>query len=146
PRTSWLFSPRTSWLFSPVLLGSSRPVLPRSSPRTSHSRHRSGLSCRSMRRCLVAVALALIVLSPSLLAWGGVGHHVVARIALSRLTPATQQAVTSILGTEDFVLSATWADEVRSARPESYNWHFVDIPYAETKYDAARDCPATERG
>jgi hypothetical protein len=99
-----------------------------------------------MRRCLVPVALALIVLSPSLRAWGGVGHHVVARIALSRLTPATQQAVTSILGAEDFVLSATWADEVRSARPESYNWHFVDIPYAETKYDAKRDCPATERG
>jgi hypothetical protein len=74
------------------------------------------------------------------------GHHVVARIALTRLAPATQQAVTAILGSEDFVLSATWADEVRSARPATYNWHFVDIPYGETKYDAARDCPPTERG
>jgi hypothetical protein len=101
-----------------------------------------------MRRSavLVVALTAAIALSPDLRAWGGLGHHVVARIALTRLAPATQQAVTAILGSEDFVLSATWADEVRSARPATYNWHFVDIPYGETKYDAARDCPPTERG
>jgi hypothetical protein len=44
------------------------------------------------------------------------------------------------------VAAATWADEVRSDRPETYNWHFVDIPYGEARYDASRDCPATEKG
>jgi hypothetical protein len=51
-----------------------------------------------------------------------------------------------LLGDEDFVESSTWADRVRNDRPETYNWHFVNIPYAAASYDPARDCPPTERG
>ncbi len=35
---------------------------------------------------------------------------------------------------------------MRSGRPETYNWHFVDIPVDQARYDAKRDCPATEKG
>ncbi len=52
----------------------------------------------------------------------------------------------ALLGSEDFVAAATWADEIRSQRPETYNWHFVDIPFGEMKYDAARDCKPTPQG
>jgi len=31
-------------------------------------------------------------------------------------------------------------------RPETANWHFVDIPADADRYDAARDCRPTERG
>ena len=41
---------------------------------------------------------------------------------------------------------STWGDDIRSQRPETYNWHFVDIPYDEFHYDAARDCKATPQG
>lgn len=95
-----------------------------------------------------AVVLALLCLPVRVSAWGATGHHVVARIAWALLAPAARTQASALLdGNLDvFVAAATWADEVRSARPETYNWHFVDIPVGEPRYDAARDCPATEKG
>jgi hypothetical protein len=49
-------------------------------------------------------------------------------------------------GAEAFITAATWADEVRNARPESYNWHFVDIRVPFDTYVPTRDCPTNERG
>jgi hypothetical protein len=49
-------------------------------------------------------------------------------------------------GLDEFVAAATWADEVRNDRPQTYNWHFVDIPVGEARYDAKRDCPDTDKG
>jgi hypothetical protein len=36
--------------------------------------------------------------------------------------------------------------DIRNQRPETYNWHFVDIPLAETRYEAAKHCKPSERG
>jgi hypothetical protein len=97
------------------------------------------------------IALA-IVMSPQAVApvsaWGAVGHRVVARIAWALMTPAARSQATSLLegGQDAFVAAGTWADEVRSNRPETYNWHFVDIPVGQPRYDATRDCPPTEKG
>lgn len=101
-----------------------------------------------MRRITApAVILAVLVLAAGRThAWGPVGHHLVARIALTRMSEPARAAAKAILGDDDFVTSATWADDVRQARPETYNWHFVDIPYGEARYDAARDCKAADRG
>jgi hypothetical protein len=91
--------------------------------------------------------LALLCLCPwRVAAWGAEGHHLVARVAWSQMSDAARRAATDLLGGDDFVASSTWADEVRSLRPETYNWHFVDIPYDATNYDPARDCAATPRG
>ena len=82
-------------------------------------------------------------------AWGAVGHRVVARIAWAWLTPAAgpRPRRCSAAGVDAVsVAAATWADEVRSARPETYNWHFVDIPSASRDTTPTRDCPATEKG
>jgi hypothetical protein len=105
-----------------------------------------------LRRLAVVVAVALLALCPRganrLAAWGAQGHHIVARIAWALMGPAARSEATSLLGGDEdaFVAGATWADDVRSSRPETYNWHFVDIPVDRSRYDAARDCPPTERG
>lgn len=107
---------------------------------------------------LVAASLfALPLTVASLSAWGVVGHRVVARLAWALMTPAARDHAASLFEVgpepgrdtrahEAFVAAATWADEVRPDRPETYNWHFVDIPVGEARYDAARDCPPTEKG
>jgi hypothetical protein len=105
----------------------------------------------SGRRCLVVLGLALAVLFPRavrLSAWGAEGHHIVAHLAWGLMTPAVRDEATTILGggEDAFVAASTWADEVRSSRPETYKWHFVDIPVGEAHFDAGRDCKRTERG
>jgi len=102
----------------------------------------------------VVFGFAFAVLFPQAVdvsAWGAEGHHIVARLAWALMTPAARDEVTTVLGggpgDEDvFIAAATWADEVRSSRPETYNWHFVDIPVSEAHFDAGRDCKPTERG
>jgi len=105
----------------------------------------------SHRRCLVVLGLALAGLFPCaihLSAWGAEGHHIVARLAWGLMTPAARDEATTILGggEDTFIAASTWADEVRSSRPETYNWHFIDIPVGEAHFDAGRDCKPTERG
>jgi len=109
------------------------------------------MSTRSRLTTAAALVALFMVLPPATApaaAWGAVGHHIVARLAWALMNPAAQDRAAALLnGRQDvFVAAATWADEVRQARPETYNWHFVDIPVGEPRYDAKRDCPATERG
>jgi hypothetical protein len=99
-----------------------------------------------IRRVLTVVAALACVLPRTVQGWGPEGHHIVARIGLERLAPETRQAVEQLLAPEDFVAVSTWADDIRKDRPETYNWHFVDIPYSEFHYDAARDCKPTPQG
>ena len=115
--------------------------------------------CRPLAIAAFAV-VSVFALPPAVApvsAWGAVGHRVVARIAWALMNaPARNQvAVLFEVGPdpgresrahEAFVAGATWADEVRAARPETYNWHFVDIPVNEARYEAARDCAASEKG
>ena len=106
----------------------------------------------AQRRPAIVVALCLVlagtVWSPRVQAWGAVGHHIVARLAWALMTPTARIRASALVeGEQDaFVAAATWADEVRPQRPETYNWHFVDIPVGEPKYDEKRDCPPTDRG
>jgi nuclease S1 len=98
------------------------------------------------RLAAALLVVALLGAGGRLGAWGPQGHHIVALLAESRLTPAAYQAVDALLGRDGFVAAATWADDIRKARPETYNWHFVDIPIDKATYQAERDCPATEKG
>jgi hypothetical protein len=75
-------------------------------------------------------------------AWGPEGHSLVARIAGAQLTPAVRARVMAILGPGNTMSSvASWADAIRDHRPETYNWHFVDIPIHARHLVMARDCP-----
>jgi len=102
-----------------------------------------------MRRVtVILIAAGIFAAAPRPAAWGPDGHRIVARIALANLTPEARRQVDRILAgdPQDFVEASNWADQVRPDRPETYNWHFVDVPYGIETYDPARDCPATDGG
>lgn len=107
-----------------------------------------------MKRFCLALTLLTFGASEAL-AWGQEGHSIVAEIAQRRLTRDAADAIAAILAPPDrpsyavpsLASLASWADDVRypgTAHPESYNWHFVDIPLGppgtDSTYDPARDC------
>src|SRR4051812_36221143 len=73
------------------------------------------------------LTLVLFATTPSF-AWGPEGHRIVATIAFRLLSQAVKDQAVAILGDEDFVDVANWADQVRLSRPDTKDWHFVDIP------------------
>lgn len=99
-------------------------------------------------RILAAVTLgAALLLARGAHAWGEDGHSIIAEIAQRRLSAAAGNMVVELLGPGHALASvASWADDVRGARPETYNWHFVDIPRAADDYSESRDCPESPKG
>jgi hypothetical protein len=99
---------------------------------------------------LVAAALVVGLAPARARAWGGAGHHIIARIAMDRLattSPATAAAVRRILGGTSVESAAVWPDTLRGdpAYANTLPWHFVDIPTDADHYDPTRDC-ARESG
>jgi nuclease S1 len=78
-----------------------------------------------MRKLALSAAF-ICAFGAQAVAWGPEGHSTVAEIAQRR-------SLASI---------ASWADNVRFFRPNTANWHFVDMPIASTAYDPQRDCKA----
>ena len=102
-----------------------------------------------MRQVLSLVFAAIGIVHEAQPAWGwwDTGHQIIAQVATDRLSHNAGIAVTNILQHDPtgqtLVAVAGWADTVRdSSMPETYNWHFVDIPVNGTPptYDATRDC------
>ena len=93
----------------------------------------------------VSLALTLWLFSfPPAFAWGFLGHHIIARIAASNLTPKAISAVADLLGGESLsamIAASTYADEIRPNRRETAPWHYVNIEIDSNGYNAARDCP-----
>jgi hypothetical protein len=73
--------------------------------------------------------------------WWDLGHRIVARLAESRLTPHTREAVRDILGGQSLADAAVWADNIRQYRHDADKLHYVNIPLADTRYVPARHCP-----
>jgi S1/P1 Nuclease len=102
----------------------------------------------SLRQSITAtfastLALAAMGFSGNALAWGSVGHAIVADIAQLHLTPAAAAQVQQLLqleGHQNLDQVSSWPDEIRSQRKETGPWHYVDIPLEADGYDAARDC------
>jgi nuclease S1 len=93
-----------------------------------------------MRSLALSAALTCALAGPAL-AWGQEGHSIVVEIAQRRLSPEAAAMVARLLGAGHSLASvASWADDVRDERPETYNWHFVDIPINLPTYNPARDC------
>lgn len=101
------------------------------------------MTLRYCSRCVIALSALLFLPRPAL-AWGPEGHEIVAHIAAQALTPRARAQVSSLLGGDAetmMTLDASWADEVRDARPQTAPWHYVNIELDEPGYDARRDCP-----
>ena len=92
---------------------------------------------RTEAHALAAFLLLVAYMMPGpVWAWGRTGHHVSARMAESRLTPAALAAVRTILGPGVSLADASmWADEQREIE-ESYRWHFVNVPLRAARYDS----------
>lgn len=94
-----------------------------------------------------AVCLCLALTIPAnLMGWGQEGHIVVAKIAAANLTPSAKAGVKQLLGRHSLDSVANYADTIRQKRPETAQWHFVDIPKDATDYNPGRDCPSTAKG
>jgi hypothetical protein len=91
-------------------------------------------------RKLTAIFLLILCLPIPSFAWGPEGHQVVADVARAHLTEAAKRRIRELLGTDDLALVSTWADDVRPQRPETYGWHFVDIPWNAEAFSESRDC------
>ncbi len=99
-----------------------------------------------MRAVFLAIAVLLFAHSSQALSWGADGHSVVAEIAERRLSAEARAEVEELLGPGVSLASiSSWADDVRSERRETSNWHFVDMPLAETQYDPAKYCKKNEK-
>lgn len=95
----------------------------------------------------LATLMVLLLSAANAWAWGPDGHSIIAEIAQRRLTPEAAAMVERLLGRGHSLASvASWADDIRDARPYTYNWHFVDIPIASRSYDPSRRCRKTTRG
>lgn len=90
---------------------------------------------------------ALVLCAPSALAWGPLGHRIVARLAEARLTPQAKAEVDRLLATRhkrylDQV--ANWADDLRDTDPALFRrtkrMHFVNFHSRDCVYDPPRDC------
>lgn len=95
---------------------------------------------------ITAVPMLFLLLNSSSFAWGPEGHRIVALLAQQRLSPAAKSQVRALLGNNGLAAVANYADQIRTSRPETSNWHFVDIPLDETAYDPTRDCQSTDHG
>ena len=93
-----------------------------------------------MRRIALSTVL-LCLFGTQGFAWGPEGHSVTAEIAQRRLSPQAERMVKRLLGRgHSLAAIASWGDDERNKRPETSNWHFVDIPLSATTYDPQRDC------
>ncbi len=71
----------------------------------------------------------LLYLPSQSMAWGMLGHRVVAQIADNNLNPKARLALKAILGNESLAMGSNWADFVKSDKSYDYlyNWHFVNF-------------------
>lgn len=85
------------------------------------------------------VILMLATVIPAM-SWGPEGHQIVAALADARLNQNARAAIRSLIGDASLASISSWADEIRHDRDETYNWHFVDIPWDSSGFSDERDC------
>jgi hypothetical protein len=96
---------------------------------------------RRLRPWFAAVnAFLLLAPNPQAWAWGTEGHRIIADIAWDHLTDATRENLRPFLGDDDLASVPNWADDIRSERPETAPWHYVNIPPDSDEYQS-KDCP-----
>lgn len=100
-----------------------------------------------MQRLLPVFSLALLSVLPAF-GWWETGHEVVARIAVSQLTPAAQTRVARILGVPDtekdvanaLATASIWADQTKG-ETKTGEWHYIDLTLDDHKDDWPKRCP-----
>lgn len=101
------------------------------------------------------VAVAVLLVNASAMAWNATGHMVIAAIARQQMTPFAVSEADRLLkigGTEkanDFLTASVWADDTRT--PENGPWHYINLHFrsdkqrTDNKPDAENAVVAIER-
>ena len=103
-----------------------------------------------MNRFLKILALITICLWLPFqsMAWGILGHRIVAQIADTYLSTRAKAAIKKILGNESMAMASNWADFIKSDTSYRYlsPWHYADFPkdldYAQLKEALKQDTTA----
>ena len=71
------------------------------------------------------------------MAWGALGHRIVAGIAESYLTKKARRQIAAILGNESMAIASTWADFIKSDPEYNYlsPWHYANIKAGLSEQD-----------
>jgi hypothetical protein len=81
-------------------------------------------------------ALAWTALAAPAEAWGTHGHRIVAKLAMTRLTPQAKAAIRALLEEgEDLTDASTYPDEHKREIRGSAPWHYVNVPIDQDRYD-----------
>jgi len=88
---------------------------------------------------LVPLSIFLILI-PSILGWGRIGHRIVGEIAQIHLPVHIQKSAIELLDGQSFAQASTWSDEIRGDKAyESTFWyHFINIEDDQTLETANR--------
>lgn len=111
------------------------------------------------RRQIMGMAIILMLSPVRAWPWGCEGHQTIAIIAEKHMTPHALEMANRLLHSEpiDPALSrfcasrgldlladsSNWADDLKSARPETSVWHYIDIPRGAPQSALAASCPAS---
>ena len=107
-----------------------------------------------IRRLMVLLAALGLAHGPAALAWGEVGHHVVAQLAAANIKPETAAAIAELLkadpalGTADCRANtldeaSVWPDCLRAEAwrwKHTFPWHYQDQPVCGV-FDVKAHCP-----
>lgn len=93
-----------------------------------------------MRTLALLLVIVIVVCDPSAHGWGDKGHRIHGELAWKLMDDSTREKMKDLLGAETLASLSTWADEIKSARPETRPWHYVNIDPTASRYEADRDC------
>lgn len=109
---------------------------------------RATLSANGFRFLVFAIALTGLLITNSALAWGPLGHRIVARLAEAQLAPRARAEVGRLLqeqGARHLSDVAVWADDLRDTDPALFKrtsrQHYVNFHSPDCLYDPPLDCP-----
>lgn len=89
----------------------------------------------------------LISISSMAYSWDELGHRTVANIAFNHLTQAALSAVQNLLQGENFIDTATWADEVKRLPgwTQTATYHYVSVGDGANYFQTLSSLPALEQ-
>lgn len=89
-----------------------------------------------LRQILRGITLSGAILSSTAQAWWDTGHSALCDAALLQVSPSTRNQIEALLianqtadeGYPSFGSQCVWADDIKSERPETGPWHYLNIP------------------
>ena len=126
----------------------------------THDRNLVARHCARTAIGAILLVVATVSLPARARAWGCEGHQVVALLAEKHLTPHALAMAKQILaegpidpslpryckegGIDPMADASTWPDDIRSSRPETAPWHYVDIPLGTTRREVEKYCDSKD--